>query len=79
MPAEVELVLAIDPRELGGLAADECHARLPTDLRGPLDEIGHGLEVDAVCRDVVEEEQRIGATGDDVVDAVRGEVGATEA
>ena len=44
------------PGQLGGLAADERDAGLAADLGGALDELGDGLEVDAVRRDVVEEE-----------------------
>ena len=73
---EVELVFSVDPRQLGGLAADQRAAGLATDLCGPLDELDHRFEIDAVRGDVVEEEQRLGAAGRDVVDAVSGEVGA---
>ncbi len=58
---EVELLLAVDPRQLRRLTADEGHARLATDLRGALHEVGNRLEVDAIRRDVVEEEERIGS------------------
>ena len=73
---EVELVLLVDPRQLGGLAADQRAAGLSADLGGALHELGHRLEVDAIGGDVVEEEQRLGAARRDVVDAVCGEVGA---
>ena len=74
-PGEVELVLAVDPGQLGRLAADERDACLAAHPGGALDELGHLLELDPVGGDVVEEEQRIGAARDDVVDAVRSEVG----
>ena len=51
-------------------------ARLAAHLGGALDELRDRLEVDPVRRDVVEEEQRVGAARRDVVDAVRGEIGA---
>ena len=76
---EVELVVPVDPGKLCGLAADERDSGVAADLRRALDELGHLLEVDPVRGDVVEEEERIGAARQDVVDAVRGEVGAAVA
>ena len=43
---EVELALAVDAGQLGGLAADERDAGLAADLGGALDELGDLLEVD---------------------------------
>ena len=43
------------------------------------DELRHLFGVDAVGGDVVEQEQRVGAGGEHVVDAVRSEVGAAPA
>src|SRR5439155_11431454 len=71
---EVELVVAIDARKLGRLAADQHAARVPAHRRGALDELGDLVEVDARRRHVVEEEERVGARGDHVVDAVRREI-----
>ena len=76
---EVELLVPVDPGKLRRLAADERDARLAADLGRALDELGDLLEVDPVRGDVVEEEERVGAAGQDVVDAVRGEVGAAVA
>ena len=73
---EVELLVAVDPGQLGGLAADERAAGGAADFRGTLDELGDELRLDLVRGDVVEEEERLRAAGRDVVDAVRGEVGA---
>ena len=73
---EVELALAVDARQLGGLAADERAAGRPADGREPLHEVGNLLELEDARGDVVEEEERIGAGRDDVVHAVRAEVGA---
>ncbi len=67
------------PGKLRRLAADERAPRVAAHLRRAFHQFGDGLELDAIRRDVVEEEQRVGARGDDVVDAVRGEVGATSA
>ena len=76
---EVELVLAVDARQLGRLAADERAAGSAADLGRALDELRDLLEVDAVRGDVVEQHQRLGAARDHVVDAVRREIGAAVA
>ena len=57
-PSEVELVVAVDAGQLGGLAADQRAACGPAHLRRAFDELGDLLEVDAVGSDVVEEHQR---------------------
>ena len=72
---EVELVLAVDAGELGRLAAQEQASRLPADLGGAFDELGHLLGVDRAGGDVVEQEERVGAGREHVVDAVGREVG----
>ena len=71
---EVELVLAVDPGQLRRLAADERAAGLAADLGEAVDELRDLLEVDPVRGDVVEEEERLGAGREDVVDAVGAEV-----
>ena len=76
---EVELALGVDAGQLGGLPADERDTRLAADPRRALDELGDLVEMDLVRGDVVEQHQRLGAAGGDVVDAVRGEVGAAVA
>ena len=76
---EVELLVSVDARQLRRLAAEQRAAGGPADLRRPLDQLGDLLELDPVRRDVVEEEERLGARRQDVVDAVRGEVGAAPA
>ena len=76
---EVELVLAVDVRHLRRLAADQRDARLAADVGSSLDQLGDLLGIDCGGRDVVEQDQRVGAAGDDVVDAVRGHVGAAVA
>ena len=55
---EVELALAVDAGQLGGLAADERDARLAAHLGRALDELGHLLELDPAGGDVVEQHQR---------------------
>ncbi len=76
---EVQLLVAVDPRELRRLAPDEGDACLAADLGCALDQLGDLLQLDAVCGHVVEEDQRVGAGGDHVVDAVRREVGTARA
>ena len=77
--AEVELLVAVDPRQLGRLAAEDRAAGGAADVGGALDELRDLLRVDRVRGDVVEEEERLGARRQDVVDPVRGEVGAAPA
>jgi hypothetical protein len=76
---EVELLLLVDARELGGLAPDESDAGLAADVGRALDELDDLLELDPARRDVIEEDERVGARRDHVVDAVRGDVGAARA
>ena len=54
---EVELLLAVDAGQLGGLAADERAAGLATDGGGAVDELRDLLEIDPVRGDVVEQEE----------------------
>src|SRR5262249_57592779 len=42
---EVQLSLAIDAGQLGGLTPDQGAARLPADAGGPLDELGDLVEI----------------------------------
>src|SRR5262249_12122768 len=60
----------------GRLATDERDARLTADLRGAFDELRHVAELDLRCGDVVEEDERLGAACDHIIDAVCREVGA---
>ena len=53
---EVELLVAVDAGQLGGLAADERAAGLAADLGGAFDELRDLLEVDPVRGDVVEQQ-----------------------
>ena len=73
---EVELAFRVDAGQLGRLAADERDARLAANRCRALDQLRHLLEVDRVRRDVIEQHERLGAAGRDVVDAVGCEVGA---
>ena len=58
---EVELLVAVDPGQLRGLAADERDACLAAHLRCALHQLGDLLELDAVRSHVVEEDQWVGA------------------
>src|SRR4029453_6522263 len=75
-PGEIELTLVIDPRQLRRLAADQGAPGRATDLRRSLDELHDLLLVDPARGDVVEHEERLRPSANDVVDAVRGEVHA---
>ena len=61
---------------LGGLAADQRAARLLAAGRDALDDVGGDRDVEPLADVVVEEEQRLGALHQDVVDAHRDEVDA---
>ena len=76
---EVELALVIDARQLGRLAADQRDAGRAADLGRALDELRHLLQLEPARGDVVEQDQRLGAARDHVVDAVRRHVGAAGA
>ena len=71
---EVELLRLVDAGQLGRLAPDQRAMGLTAHLRCTLDELGDLLLVDSVGGDVVEQEERVGAAAEDVVDAVRREV-----
>ena len=76
---EVELLVPVDPRQLGALTAEERAARSAADLRRALDELGDLLHVQPVGGDVVEEKKRLRARAEQVVDAMRREVGSAPA
>ena len=61
------------------LATHQRNARVAADGGGTFDELGDGLEPDLVRRDVVEQDERLGPAGQDVIDAVGGEVGSAVA
>ena len=72
---EVELAVAVDARHLGALAAENRTAGLTADRGGAFDELDDIGELQPVGGDVVEEEERVGAGREDVVDAVGREIG----
>ena len=73
---EVELAGLHGAGVLGHLAADERAAGLAAALGHALDELLDVVGVELADRDVVEEEQRLGALADEVVDAHGHEVDA---
>ena len=73
---EVEVVGAVHVGELGGLAAEQRAARLAAAVGDALDHVGDALGVEPPDGDVVEEQHRLGAAGEHVVDAHRHEVDA---
>ena len=73
---EVVVLAVIEAGQLGGLATDERAARLPAALGDAADDARAGLDVERAGREVVEEEQRLGAGDEHVVDAHRDEVDA---
>ncbi len=73
---EVVLVGGHHTGVLGGLATDERAARLHTTVRDAGDDLLDVLRRQPPDRDVVEEEQRLGAGHDDVVDDHRDQVDA---
>ncbi len=78
-PAEVELLGAVDAGQLRRLASEDRAACRPAHVGGTLDELRDVLGVDPARRDVVEEEERLGACREDVVDPVGGEIGPAPA
>ena len=63
-------------RVLGGLAAEQRAAGVPAAVGDPGDDLGDLLRHDLADGDVVEQEQRLGAAGDQVVDDHRDQVDA---
>ena len=73
---EIELAGFHRPGVLGHLAADERAAGLPAAVGDALDQLLDVIGVEPADGDVVEEEQRLGALADEVVDAHRHQVDA---
>ena len=76
---EVVVALAVEARHLRGLAADQRGAGHAAALRDPLDDARRRLHVERGGGEIVEEEERLGALHDEVVDAHRDEVDADRA
>ena len=73
---EVEVARRIHARHLGGLAADQRRAGLGAAGGDAFDDAGRGRDLELAGGEVVEEEQRLGALADQVVDAHRHQVDA---
>ncbi len=73
---EVVLAVVVHAGHFGGLAADERAARRLAAGGDALDHVGGDVDVELAAREVVEEEQRLGALHEDVVDAHRDQVDA---
>ena len=73
---EVVVAVGVHARHLGGLAADQRAAGLQAPLRDRGDDAHRDIAVELAGREIVEEEQRLGALHDQVVGAHRDEVDA---
>ena len=73
---EVEVAALIEPRHLGGLAADQGGAGDPAALGDAGDELDRVSRLELAGGEIVEEEQRLGALDDEIVDAHGDEVDA---
>ena len=73
---EIVVAAAVHARHLGGLAADQRAAGLVAALGDAGDDLARDGDVELAGRIVVEEEQRLGALHDQVVDAHRDEIDA---
>ena len=73
-----EIVFAggIGVRQFRGFAADQRAAGLMAGARHAFDELFDDVGIDAAHGEIVEEEERLGAEGEDVVDAVIDQIGA---
>ena len=73
---EIVVVAVIHAGHLGGLAADERAARLPAALGDPGDDLARRRHIELAGREIVEEEQRLGALDDEIVDRHGDEIDA---
>ena len=76
---DVVVAKRVDARHLRGLAADQRAPGAAAGLGDALDELGQLLRYELAGGVVVEEEERVGAAAEDVVDAVVDEVDADAA
>ena len=75
-PGDVVLAVGVEAGHLGGLAAEQRAAVLAAAVGEPLDDLHGDVGVEPAGGQVVEEEQRLRALHEDVVDAVVDEVDA---
>ena len=76
---EVVVAAPIEARHLGRLAADQRRAGHAAALGDALDDVAAVVDVERAGGEIVEEEERLGALHDEVVDAHRDEVDADRA
>src|SRR5260221_3379892 len=69
-PADVILPRTIEPRHLGGFAADQCAAILGAASRKPFDDLGKDVRLEFSSSEIIEEEEGFGAEHGDVVDTM---------
>ena len=73
---QVVLPGSVEPRELGRFTSEQSALGLTTPLRDAFHDRLALVHIELRCRKVVQEEQRLGADSDDVVDAHRDQVDA---
>ena len=73
---EVVVAALVEARHLGRLAADQRRAGHAAAFRDAFDDEAGGLHVERAGGEIVEEQQRLGALHDEVVDAHRHQVDA---
>ena len=73
---EVVIAGSVQPRHFRGLAADERAAGVAAGLRDPGDHALRLRHVEPAGREIIEEEERLGALHDEVVDAHGDEIDA---
>ena len=73
---QIVIARRVDVGQFGGFAADQRAADLVAGAGHAFDELLDDVGIDAAHGQVVEEEERLGAQGENVVDAVIDEVGA---
>ncbi len=73
---KIVLARRVHARHFGGFPADQRAAGLPASGGDAFDDLGRGGDVELAARVIVEEEQRLGPLGQDVVHAHRHEIDA---
>ncbi len=73
---EIVVAVTVETGHLGGLAAEQRAAGSPAGLGDALDHLGEHVGIEHARGEVVQEEQRLGALDQDVVDAVVDQVPA---
>ena len=66
---QIVIAGAVHAGHLGGFAADQRAAGLPAARADPADDLGGNVDIERAGGVIVEEEQRLGAADDEIVDA----------